>query len=229
LPRTIIKPNPGPRDRGIRYYRPKPYLFVKPLVAKDGTAVDGMVTLEMTTLPDFSEEYSIHIRSGFGINETKVTLEDGWNLTSINVDVDSQVDENLTAVSDLVGNIPKLTGEVNTQSMNCKASNVPMGLYEAVVSRDGHGIKRLYGFRYVGFLPYASCPTTLHGQDCESCVTASIYGLVFENGSMVFRELQHLPTHIEPASASPSTPPNSIHEQRLPHPVNVEVDDGFDP
>ncbi|MEM9589491.1 MAG: hypothetical protein AAGA03_19570, partial [Planctomycetota bacterium] len=29
-PRVIVRPNPGPTDQGIRYYRPKPYLKVEP-------------------------------------------------------------------------------------------------------------------------------------------------------------------------------------------------------
>lgn len=223
LPRTIIKANPGPKDRGIRYYRPKPYLFVKPMVAKDGQAVPGMVHLEMTTLPDYSEEYSIHIRSGLGINDTSVTLEDGWNLTQLNVKVDSQTNENLSAVSDLIGVVPDLTKGSNPgQAMSCKATNVPMGLYEAVVSRDVHGIKRLYGFRYIGFLPYASCPTSMHGHACESCQTDQLYGLVFENGVMVFRQMFDLPNHLD-------CPPTASPVEELTVPVATSVDDGFDP
>ena len=60
LPRTTVVSNPGPRDKGIRFYRPKPYLLVKPTRYEE----EKYVTLSLEYLPDFSEEYSIRIRSG---------------------------------------------------------------------------------------------------------------------------------------------------------------------
>ncbi|HHK42491.1 MAG TPA: hypothetical protein ENJ50_08740, partial [Planctomycetaceae bacterium] len=105
LPRTTVVANPGPRDKGIRYYRPKPYLLVQPA---EGPVAGGQVTIELQYLPDFSEEYSIHVRSGFGINNTSVTLEDGWNLVAIEQELDSRVAEQISALGDLLdaaGNI----------------------------------------------------------------------------------------------------------------------------
>lgn len=73
-PRTFVRKNPGPKDCGVRYYRPKPYLMVKPAVDRNGAPIPGFVSIETTVLPDFSEEYSIHIRSGLGNNKTSITL-----------------------------------------------------------------------------------------------------------------------------------------------------------
>ena len=47
---SVIK-DPGPGDRGIRYYRPKPYLLVTP-----ADATGRMVKLKIEYLPDYSEE-----------------------------------------------------------------------------------------------------------------------------------------------------------------------------
>jgi hypothetical protein len=58
LPSTRVVKNPGDHDCGVRYYRPKPYLFVRPMVNKQGEPVTGYVTIEQTVMPDYSEEYS---------------------------------------------------------------------------------------------------------------------------------------------------------------------------
>ncbi len=157
-----------------------------------------MVELSIEYLPDFSEEYSIHVRSGLGTNETQIQLAQGWNLTALNVDVDSQFDESVRAVGELVdAAMPALTAGPNggAQRMVVPATNVPLGLYESVVSMNRDGTKRLYGFRYVGFMPYAPCPIESGGVECHTCYTEPIYGLVFENGSMVFKPLLDVPEH----------------------------------
>jgi hypothetical protein len=203
LPRTFVKKDPGPHDRGIRYYRPKPYLMVKPLITrveKDGPGLlqAGFVSIETVTLPDFSEEYSIHIRSGLGINETSITLEDGWNLTALNAKLDSQFDENVSAIGDVVsaarGGNERAKMDLDAPQLTVRALDVPMGLYEAVISRDSHGQKRLYGFRYVGFFPFSSCPIESCGVTQEHCQSTALYGIVYDKtyGAMVFKELGEL-------------------------------------
>src|SRR5215207_8289449 len=63
---TTVTQNPGPHDNGVRYYRPKPYLMLTPAdVVKEGTVVgSGAQTVKMsiTYLPDYNEEYSIHVK-----------------------------------------------------------------------------------------------------------------------------------------------------------------------
>lgn len=39
--RMVVRKDPGPRDHGIRYYRPKPYLFIGPGPAQQGGQSDG--------------------------------------------------------------------------------------------------------------------------------------------------------------------------------------------
>ncbi|HEY6563861.1 MAG TPA: hypothetical protein VIY86_05160, partial [Pirellulaceae bacterium] len=124
---------------------------------------------------------------------------DGWNLTSLNVNIDSQFDENVGAVADLVSSAASaarsLSATGESQAVTVHATNVPLGLYEAVLSPGPDGRKRLYGFRYVGFFPYATCPLESCGVACTSCGDADLYGLVFEEGSMVFRPLPGLCEH----------------------------------
>lgn len=210
LPRTFVTKDPGPHDRGFRYYRPKPYLMVKPLVTavkKDepGEVAHGYVSIEMVTLPDYSEEYSIHIRSGLGTNDTSITLEDGWNLTAVNAKLDSQFDENVKAIAELakvpLGGLESTTVSERSKAdpgpMTVPAYDVPLGLYEAVISPDQHGRKRLYGFRYVGFFPYASCPMESCGVTHETCHSAVLYGMVFDASlkAMVFKQLDQIAAH----------------------------------
>ncbi len=196
LPRTFVRKNPAEHDRGIRYYRPKPYLAIRPHVTRDGIPSDEFVDITLEYLPDFSEEYSIHVRSGLGINETSIALDQGWNLTAINMRLDSQTDENIEAVGNLARGIGSAATALTQQDGTAKqfavrATNVPMGYYEAVLG-NYRGSKQLYGFRYVGFFPYASCPLVGAGGPEVFCCEDGpygIYGLVFENGVMTFKPL----------------------------------------
>lgn len=205
-PRVRVRQNPGPQDTGIRYYRPKPYLKIEPagVSVTEGkkttvTPSDEFVSITLEYLPDFSEEYSIDVRPGLGVAEVSIGLQDGWNLTSINQTLDSQFDENVEAIAALTkaasGFVPTGksigTPEGSSQRFVVAATNVPLGYYESVISRDGCGRKRLYGWRYVGFLPFAACPTDMCGSQHLACssVPSELFGLVFEQGAMVFRRL----------------------------------------
>ena len=204
LPRVLVKANPTAQETGIRYYRPKPYLKVEPAevaIAKDQTKiVPGLVRISLVYLPDFSEEYAIDVRPGFGTANVEIKLEDGWNLTEIGQDLDSQTDENLEAIGAILGGIgdvlPTSTSQAATgeHSFTVTARNVPIGFYESIIGRDGRGCKRLYGFRYLGFLPYAICPTDMGGSQMACCNTdeSNLYGLTFINGQMVFQSLSEM-------------------------------------
>lgn len=203
-PRVIVRANPAANDLGIRYYRPKPYLKVEPAevsVAKDRTTlVPGMVRISLAYLPDFSEEYAIDVRPGLGTADVGIRLEDGWNLTEVSQDLDSQTDENVKAVGSLIGAIgevvPTSGAAAGETAFTVPARHVPIGFYESVVGRDARGCKRLYGFRYVGFLPYASCPIAMSGHDHACCGDGihSLYGLIFRDGQMVFEPLETMPS-----------------------------------
>ncbi len=193
LPKTYVKKNPCDNDRGIRYYRPKPYLSIEPMLDRQGVPVPGYVTISHVVMPDFSEEYSIHVRSGLGVNNTSIKLENGWNLTAIDVKVDSQFDENIDAAAALIKALPIATagaGGGKESATTVRAVNVPIGLYESVISTGSDGKKRLYGFRYVGFMPYAACPIESGGLECQTCHSDTVYALTFnQEGAMEFRPL----------------------------------------
>jgi hypothetical protein len=208
LPRTFVRKHPDACDKGIRFYRPKPYLALRPHVDKNGTPVAGYVKIDLEYLPDFSEEYALHIRSGLGVNNTKVTLDQGWNLTSLNVELDSQTDENIEAIGALLGGVADVAstragkGNDGPEGFVVRASNVPLGYYEAVLGGPC-GCKQLYGFRYVGFLPYSSCPLMACGTpqpyDCMA-QQFELYGLMFDkHGVMRFELLPNIRTAESPA------------------------------
>lgn len=213
LPQTTIRKSPGPRDKGVRYYRPKPYLMLKPQVDDDGYPVEGYVALSLEYLPDFSEEYSIHVNSGFGSNKTSITLTQGWNLTALNVDVDSQTDEKIKAMGDLLSGVADVASATRGDEPNgfvIRATNVPLGYYEAVVADCG-GCKTLQGFRYVGFMPFAA------GGACSPHVAPPVvgnegplYALVFDQGVMTFKPLG------EVAALSAATGLNDVRRRGAP-------------
>ncbi|QDV47252.1 hypothetical protein Enr13x_71610 [Stieleria neptunia] len=206
-PRVRIRAAPGPDDTGIRYYRPKPYLRIEPggSVVTEGrvsttTPSDEFVAISLEYLPDFSEEYSIDVRPGLGTANVSVGLTDGWNLTSLNQELDSQFDESVQAIADLAkagtGFLPTAKGSGgsvpgSTQKFVVAATNVPIGYYESVISKDACGKKRLYGWRYVGFLPFSPCPTEMCGGQQLACssVPSDLFGMVFDNGVMTFKRL----------------------------------------
>lgn len=216
---TTVKQNPGPHDHGFRFYRPKPYLLIKPAPATDTKDTSEFVSIEWTTLPDFSEQYSLHARAGLGTNATKVTLEQGWKVTKIDYSIDSKTDDNIKAIGSLIKSVGTFAAAGNPNAgesgkkiitAHLPARNVPLGLYEAVINRDPNGAKQLYGWRYVGFGPFAPCPVDPSGVQSENCAVGNVYGLVDEGGVMVFKLLDDVrreeivPVYI-PAPGSPTT------------------------
>jgi hypothetical protein len=187
---TTVTKNPTDCDRGIRYYRPKPYLLIQPV----GDSPDRRVSIALHYLPDFSEEYSIRVRAGLGINQTNIALQDGWNLTQISQKLDSQFDENIGAVADLIGSLPIPTAgkspDATPMHMVVRATNVPLGFYASVIRCGPDGKKRLCGWRYVGFQPFNTpCGSQVTcGPSIEGDPTA-VYALAFERGVMTFRQI----------------------------------------
>ena len=77
-----------------------------------------------------------------------------------------------------------------THQFYVRASNVPIGYYESVIGDDScPGKKQLYGFRYVGFIPFGSCPINPTGSTTAGCADGSmpLFGLVFARGVMTFK------------------------------------------
>ena len=219
-PRVIVKRSCDTHDRGIRYYRPKPYLFISPIASKvvleekdkptkttTSNQSDEFVSIEMQMLPDFNEEYSIDVRPGMGTADVSFTLKDGWMLTELNQNLDSQVDENikataelLTSAGSLASGVAKLSldegrGDDQPKKIVVQATNVPLGYYESVISCGANG-KRMAGWRYVGFAPFNSCAPAICDSspsiDCNDPHNGPVYGLAFVRGVMCFQRLTDL-------------------------------------
>ncbi len=266
---VVVRKNPKPRDLGIRYYRPKPYLFISPAAASgpkastqtitlpkpleiktsDSSAVDRpdfqlasfdpapgaaiqggavppatnqapgggitpalgadltaddskasdrptAISMEIKYLPDFAEEYSIRLMPGLGVGEMNVQLQDGWNLTSLGVKTDQQTDEIINSVANVIDKSGGAFGSRDASMSGIYATNIPFGFYEAVIAEDPCGRKQLYGWRYIGFMPFQTCPTQpcgIQGIDCNG-PEQTIYGLVWVDGILQFTALTSIPT-----------------------------------
>lgn len=187
-PGVKIRKNPDDTDTGVRYYRPKPYLVVKPSQAEK-------VSLEIEYLPDFSEEYSVNVRPGLGQANVSLSLENGWNLTQVNQDLDTKLDENLNAIANVLTQAASSAKGATDTSWECKADGVPIGYYEAVIGKDNCGKKRHFGWRYIGFAPYNSCPTNMFGSDCAGCQDdmGAVFGLIVKGSTIHFQKLSEMP------------------------------------
>lgn len=206
-PKIVVRQHPTADDQGIRYYRPKPYLLISAL-SKDAAASSDYVSITLDYLPDFSEEYSINVKSGFGIADVSIGLEDGWNLVSINQKLDSQTDETIKATGELLKAVVSLPASGAGQSaarpiINVPARNVPLGYYEAVIGKNRHGKKQLFGFRYVGFMPFQACPVDMCGSVVAPCDDGLLYGLTFDSGVMTFKPLCDIAAVLQPSQQSP--------------------------
>jgi|OpeIllAssembly_1097287.scaffolds.fasta_scaffold858273_1 nitrogen fixation protein len=80
--------------KGLRFNRPSPYLLT--VETKDGCAHS------IVYLPDPEEVYAIQVHSALGSVDAKVTLENGWNVTTFGQTTDSKIPETITAVTGLL-------------------------------------------------------------------------------------------------------------------------------
>ena len=166
------------------------------------------ISMKLEYLPDFSEEYAINLKPGLGSGKFDFKLENGWNLTSLNAETDQQTDEIIGSIGSLIGALSpagvlensnpnpseNLAPQASAIPPTIYGSNVPFGFYEAVIACDPHGRKQLYGWRYVGFMPFQSCPVEPRGAQQVCCDTQDIYGMVFVNGVLQFQKIHEIPT-----------------------------------
>ena len=152
------------------------------------------ISIDMVYMPDFAEEYAVQLKPGLGIGELNMTLEDGWNLTNVGIKTDQQTDEILSSVAEVVDAASGFGSKAgDTPSSALYATNVPFGFYEAVIATDPCGKKQLYGWRYVGFMPFQSCPVQPSGQSPVNCHCGEIFGLVFVDGILQFARIGEIP------------------------------------
>lgn len=256
--RMVVKKDPGPRDKGVRFYRPKPYLFIGPggapeskpaskgagaeeiqaevarltaAVQANGSAEPGVseqlqklqtrldrvlqqlsliegklgdpgptlqpISIRLEYLPDYNEEYSVKVTPGLGTAKLTAQLQNGWNLTSLNVETDQQYDEIIGSVAELVGSVGKFAGAGGTGTDGLAESNVPMGYYEAVIARNECGRKEMMGWRYVGFMPCQTCPVKAHVQRNQAiCDDDHMYALTVVGGVLRMKKMGDMKTKL---------------------------------
>jgi hypothetical protein len=214
--------NPDEGDTGVRFYRPKPYLLVTP-----ADATGRLVNMKVEYLPDFNEEYSAHLKG-----KASVALKDGWNLVGVNTK---------EAPKEEKAEPPAKIEDIKLPPAVVSATNVPIGYYESVYGMAGSR-KFLQGWRYIGMTILGGgqpnvCRVPGHNPNCppgggaggaggavgNGCISGPLYGLVFFNGVMTFRQLEEIannqlcPTFVNPAPPEAAAVPS-------PGRINIEQD-----
>lgn len=216
-------------DQGVRRDTTEIGADGKPKVTHVETVSSIKIAMQIKYLPDYNEEYSVKLKAGIGIGKLDIKLEDGWNLTSVGVQTDQQLPQLITAFGSLLsaatggGAKGKVTKEgtfvIDTQYTSKDLyiidtrPDVPLGFYEPIIATDPHGKKSLFGWRYVGFMPFAGCPVQACVQPkAVTCETSDLWGIVATPTSIKFARL----TDIE-SGANPYQYRN--FEQRAGHPA----------
>lgn len=133
---TVTKITPGNDNsaKGIRYYRPWPYL----LVAQDQ---NDSTALKLTTvyLPNIKENYAINTQSGLGKLDATITLEDGWKLTQYSDKTDTKIPETIQAIGSVPTNTIKAILEALTRQNGVEKESIPLttGLYRFEFNDEG--------------------------------------------------------------------------------------------
>lgn len=191
--RTIVKRDPGPNDTGIRFYRPRPYLLIAPAAAPADHGTDTQtvpVTIRLDYLPDYSEEYSIRVTPGLGQAELNATLENGWNLNSVQAKTDQRYAEIIGGVGSALAGVPVAHLDKQEMAILRAQSNVPLGYYEGVIGCNELSRKELLGWRYVGFMPFRGCPVKAGVcRDEILCQEGTMYALLFKGGVLCMETL----------------------------------------
>lgn len=131
---------------GLRFYRPVPYLLVTESAqakkSKENTAASEY-TYQIKYLPDKSEEYAIQTRYRFGSLKNSYKLEDGWNLTLVDVNADQKIPETIAAVGDLAASIAKAVTTLKLSPSATEEITVPPGLYSIEFDKKTGLVTRL--------------------------------------------------------------------------------------
>ncbi|MGH9422346.1 MAG: hypothetical protein ACRD3J_20385, partial [Thermoanaerobaculia bacterium] len=133
----VVRPFDAAKDtdaHGVRFYRPAPYMW---LAADE----KGRCSPTITYLPDPSQEFIMQVKPewfGIGTVSMKPTLQDGWNLTSLDSSVDTKFPETLTAVAGLVSAAMGGGGggKGAKLAITPSATNLGPGLYRVELTAD---------------------------------------------------------------------------------------------
>jgi len=172
--------------------------------------------MEIKYLPDYNEEYSIKMTPGVGTASLAIKLDDGWNLSSLNMSSDQKVAEIIGSVAQLVGAIKGAGaggagsgGGPKSSKMGGGGSDlfvimdarpdVPLGFYEPIIATDPNGCKSLFGWRYVGFAPFAGCPVAPCVQPKTiTCEPYELWGIVSSPTGLKFSRLSDIENNVWP-------------------------------
>ena len=116
--------------KGIRYYRPWPYLLVT-----QNTEDISSLKLEIIYLPNTKESYAINMKSGVGTSDYSLALKDGWLLTEFNEKRDTQVPEFIDSVGGIFS-LADLT-QLFRIDRNAQVKTIVPGLYSFKFDKDG--------------------------------------------------------------------------------------------
>jgi hypothetical protein len=118
---------------GLRFYRPESYLIV----------TSSATTIQW--LPNFTQEYALQVSSGwFGTIEPKITIENGWNLTSYGGTITSNGATAATSIASLLTAAAPFINGKEVKSAGIMSINEPEqrgklqpGIYRFVFDEKG--------------------------------------------------------------------------------------------
>ena len=142
---TKITPKNENSAKGIRYYRPWPYLLVSQDM-NESSALD----IKTVYLPNIKENYAINTQSGLGKLDTTITLEDGWKLTQYSDKTDTEIPETIQAIGSVSTDTIKAILDVMTMRNGSEKGSIPLipGLYRLEFNDEG----AITNFVYVPFV-----------------------------------------------------------------------------
>ncbi len=94
--------------KGLRFYRPHPYLVVTRSVKKTDKVTETVCTSRIEYLPELEDAYVIELKPWLGTVDAKFKFEDGWKLTEYGQISDARIPETINAISGLIGAIGPL-------------------------------------------------------------------------------------------------------------------------